>query len=125
MNESIQVLTDKQQVKVPGASWVSRIFVGTLEGFYGNDPAAVAVGMEKSRRLGHDIAWTMNPGSCITADYPGKAEALAKEEAAFEAAPLLTEGQTVSIEGRLYTVKINGLQYSDPVKFVPKKADDA
>ena len=67
------------------------------------------------------MAYTISPGISITADFPGKTEKTAREKIDFESAVFLENGEIVEIDGRQYTVKYMGLQYSDPIKFVPVK----
>jgi len=112
-------LTHGQQVKIAGANWAQAITVGTVEGYaaqYKEDPVAM-VKREMSR--GHNLAWTNQEAACLSSDYPGKNAAMIAKKEAFGTAPWLVEGQAVEIEGRQYTVHINGVHYSDPVKFVP------
>ncbi len=55
----------------------------------------------------------------LTADYPGKTAELDAKAAATAAAPEIEAGQVVEIEGALYTVRVTGQQFSDPVHFRP------
>lgn len=104
-----------------GAQWIDRIFVGSVESYAlkcGRDPKK---DVARAIELGHDLAYTINPGFSITDSYPGKSEKIAREKADFESAVFLKNGEIVEVESRQYTVKYMGLRYSDPIKFIPVK----
>lgn len=117
----MKTLKHGEQVKIAGAIWVDHITVGTVEGCTKERKGDVTEALQRAKTNGHEIAWTNKSGYCLTADYAGKAEKIAKDKEAFELATMLEAGEEVEIEGRKYTVKINGLKYCDPISFVPVK----
>lgn len=102
--------------------------IGTVEGYAaenfhlkssatktGTAIEAISAAVDRAIKNGHDLAYTINIGKCIT-DSQGYYERLRAEQAA---AIEICAGEIVLIEGREYTVKLMGARYSDPVHFVP------
>lgn len=123
-----------QLIRVKGFRNYNDITVGTITGStlannekYSHKPGdpfheTPEEAIERAVRFGHSLnPWTNQSASVLTADYRGKKERLDAEAAARAAAPELENGQTVEIEGALYTVRVAGEQYSDPVHFLPLK----
>lgn len=112
-------LSHKQEIRVKGFTPLAQsITVGTCRGYaaqYNEDGEA-----SHARALanGHDTAWTNQAAAVLSADYPGKSEALDAARKATAEAPEIEDGQTVEIEGELFRVKVLGERYSDPVKFI-------
>jgi hypothetical protein len=113
----MKTLTDGQEIRVNINT--SRVLVGTVEGYAKKHNDSVVEALALARKFGHDLAYTVTCGLCITSNYPGKAEALAKKFADTAAAPLIENGETVIIEGRTYTAKYTRDWVSDPVHFLP------
>jgi hypothetical protein len=113
-------LVDGQRVRTADSTWVTRIFVSSVEGFYRTNPdcGTIEEGIARAIANGHDLASTYNPGSTITADYPGKHEEIEAEKVAHETYQILANGDVVEIENRMYTVKMMGLKFSDPIHFI-------
>lgn len=137
----IPTLSHGQQVRIPGAMWCKAITVHTVRGSEEQDlremkrtpedqiPAMAAANIQErvdrwaARGEVYPLApFTMQAPAVLTADYPGKAEKLAAEQAAFEAAIMLEDGQRVLIDGEEWLVCIVGLEFSDPIHFVKKAA---
>jgi hypothetical protein len=116
----IITLTHNQIIRVKGFPiYTGRINVRTVEGFakeLGRDPAER---LQRAIEHGHELAWTIQATAVLTDDYEGKQADLDAERAKIEAAVEIENGQPVIIEGRHYTVKVNGQQFSDPVAFIP------
>ena len=64
-------------------------------------------------------AFVVNPGVTLIGDYPGKAEYIARERAAHDAAPLIEEGDIIQVKATdaKFIAHINGTQYTDAVTF--------
>jgi hypothetical protein len=106
-------LTHNQVIRVKGFRNTSaRIRVRTQEGI-------IAQYGDKPTNQHGELAWTHRDTSVLTADYPGKAAELDAKRAEIAAAVELEHGQSVQIEGRNYTVRVNGESFSDPVAFLP------
>lgn len=133
----IKQLTHGQIVRGKGFSpYTQMIEVVTLDGFFRHGiflhgagknfdelNAQVAEQVAQSIKRDEEMhrktqwAWTLQHAACLTADYPGKALALANERAMIAAAPELEDGETVKIDGISYSVKLMGDCYSDPIHF--------
>lgn len=112
------ILSHNQIIRVKGFSrYANKITVGTARGYAAqyNDDAEEA--HKRAIENGHETAWANQSAAVLSADYPGKAEALEAEAAAIAAAPEIENGQTVEIEGEIFTVRVTGERYSDPVHF--------
>jgi hypothetical protein len=119
----MKTLKHNQEIRVSGFSkYANKITVGTARGYaseYGEDPE------DSHRRAtanGHSTAWTNQKSSVLTADYPGKDEALNAVAKATAEAIKIEDGETVLIEGSTYVVKVAGERFSDPVLFRLKTA---
>ena len=121
-------LADRDLIQVSGfRNWLD-IRVGTLKGYADGSgfdlhseggPAAI----KRAIRFGHSLApWTMQESACLTSDFPGRNTELAKQAARRARAPMVAAGQVVEIEGHLFTVRVNGERFSDPVGFDPVDA---
>lgn len=66
---------------------------------------------------GHDIAWTQNIGSIMTDSKAFNDARIAERKERRARAITLTQGETVIIDRDLFTVRINGEQFSDPIGF--------
>ena len=121
-NTAAIVLSHKQEIRVKGFTPLAQsITVGTARGYaaqYKEDPEA---GHARALANGHETAWTNQACAVLTSDYPGKREALDAAAKATAEAPEIEDGQTVEIEGELFTVRVMGERYSDPVKFIRAK----
>ena len=118
----MKTLKHGEQVKIAGCKWMDRIKVGAIEGYAkegGQDDAEATI--QRTIANEHPLAWTNNAGYCITAQYAGKEAKTQQEKEAFEKATMLEAHEEVEIEGRKYHVRIMGLQYSDPIHFIPVK----
>jgi hypothetical protein len=65
-----------------------------------------------------DLAFTAQTPGIMTSDYAGKSEKIEATRREIGASPILVNGQLVEIEGRVFTVRLMGDQYCDPIKFV-------
>lgn len=127
MSSEIKTLTHNQEIKVTCFRYASKIQVMTLQGCFQND--VIRYGekktweayKEQNKRNGGPEVWSYQSPAVLTADYAGKAEALAKAAAEMEAAPEIANGDWVRIEGLEYQVKVIGERYSNPVKFIPRE----
>lgn len=102
-------------IKIPGSRQFDMIQVSTFAGWKGG----AAWKKDWAAKPGDDIVWTTKNAPCIT-DAPKavKDAERAREQAAFDAAPMLENGTVVEVDGKSYRVRINGVRYSDPVAFV-------
>lgn len=103
---------------VTAANFRKAYEVGTARAYaasYGEDPE-----LAQARALGnaHETAWTINSGTVITSDRAANLRAVALDNARKAAAPVLATGDKVEIEGEVFTVKIVGERFSDPIHFV-------
>jgi hypothetical protein len=121
-DNEIKTLAHNQEIRGAGFKYAQKITVGTIAGYakeYNEDPAAA---IARAVEFGHSLApWANQSAAVLTANYAGKDEQIAKERAATSAAPELADGETVQIEGALFTVKLLGARYSDPIHFVAVK----
>lgn len=119
----MKTLTNGMLLKVAGVVWCDKIsFHIDRYADWPEDHKAIR-SLEKYNEIegvtnGVSI-FAIKSGYSITDNYPGKAEQTAKDKLAFEAATMLENGEVIEADGSLYTVKIMGLQYSDPIHFIP------
>lgn len=125
----MQILAHNQQIKMAQFRHRPKVTVHSVEGYAkenGLNPNEQVVQTFKLRRetrdSAHCLVWSYKAASVLTADYKGKDEAKAAEDAAYLAAVLIADGQEVQIEGRVFTVRYMG-DYSDPVHFEPKQTE--
>lgn len=97
--------------------WTQRIGVYTVRGYAESYGESGPIAIERAKRNGHALAFTVQDPTVISNDYAGKAEKLAALEAEIESAPMLCEGDLVEIEGLLYRARLIGADYSSPIKF--------
>jgi hypothetical protein len=99
------------------------IRVFTLRGYaleYGNDPEEV---IARARKNNHDLNPAgLQEAAVITADYPGKDAELRAHHKLIDEAPEIEDGETVTIEGNDFKVKVLGQRFSDPITFIPVTA---
>jgi len=105
-------LTASQFVTVAG--WDRAYVFDTARNYCGGDE-----GHARTVAQGHDTAWTINTGSSIVSDRAWSARMLAEEAEQLAGAVVIADGETVLIEGELFTVKVNGQRFSDPISFKP------
>lgn len=115
-----------QQVRVKGFRYAQAIRVFTVRGsvdeynrtYKPQFPETGDEAIARSIRNGHSInPCCLQDAAVLTDNYRGKQAELDAKAAAKAAAPEITNGETVEIEGQRYTVRVLGEQYSDPVKF--------
>lgn len=126
--KTITGLTSGSQIRVKGI--LGKITVETLRAFVsdkrytGGQPLteqeiadAIKVSEERDLRCHRptQYAWTMQHAAVLTADYPGKAEAHAADMAARAAAPEVTTGDVLLVDGVTYVAAVMG-NYADPVR---------
>jgi hypothetical protein len=97
--------------------WTQRIGVYSVRGYAASYGESGEEAIERAKRNGHELAFTVQDPTVISNDYAGKAEKLAALEAEIESAPVLCEGDLVEIEGLLYKSRLIGADYSSPIKF--------
>ena len=118
-------ITHRQRVRL--ATWFDNITaeVFTISGYAverGDDPAAK---IKRAVEFGHDMACTIYTGATLLGDRAEATRRLDAERAAAAAAVILTNGQTVEIDGTLYTVRVmpgnagKSPTNSDPIHFIP------
>lgn len=109
-------------VRLAGWDRVTFAKAGSVEGmarqYNENESAAVC----RALSYKHEIAFITYAGGCIT-NSPAFYE---EQKRLADSAITLTEGETVKIEGRLYTVKVmqschDRPRFSDPIKLTPVK----
>jgi hypothetical protein len=111
-------LRHNQIIRVMGFSqYANMIAVGTARGYAAQHGGDAEESHQRALDNGHDTAWANQAAGELTADYEGKAEGMAAKAAAIAAAPEIENGQTVEIEGELFTVRVTGERFSDPVHF--------
>lgn len=119
----ILCLRHNQTVRGAGFSkYTQRIIVCTARGYAADHGDDVEETYNRAIANGHETAATYQEAGVLEADYPGKAEKHAAKLAEIANAVELHEGQTVMIEDELFTVRLLGDRYSDPIKFVRKAA---
>ena len=99
-----------------------RVHVGTCRGYalsYKGDPEA---SHQQSLARGEDTAWSSQEAGVL---HNGSAEQKAMERAKFDAdmasATVINPGMLVEIEGEVFTCRVMGWHYADPVVFVRVK----
>jgi hypothetical protein len=97
--------------------WTNRIRVYTVRGYAASYGESGEEAIERAKRNGHALAFTVKDPTVICCDYKGKSEKLTALEAEIESAPVLCEGDLVEIEGLLYKSKLIGDDYSSPIMF--------
>lgn len=115
--KTIQSLTSGSQIRVAGI--LGKITVETLAAVAAKYKEPVSYHVELDRKFNRPTqwAWTMQHAGILTDNYPGKAEAHAKDMAERAAAPLVETGDILVIDGESYAANVLG-NYSDPVKLV-------
>jgi hypothetical protein len=114
------ILTYGQPIRLAGWHPHTYATTFTVEGYAiatGHNPAAER---ERALSLGHAIAGSVYIGEVLTTSR----SFYAQKEAIAATAITLDAGQTVEIEGRLYTVRIvpgntKAPRISDPIAFLP------
>jgi hypothetical protein len=120
-------LTHRQQIRTTMDKYEPEIIVCSVEGCVrdrGGDPS---LAYEKEIQRAEDCGtaaqtvFSNQSPACLTADYPGKAEAHAAKRAAYAAAVLIENGELVEIEGRVYKARYTRRDCCDPVIFEEQK----
>jgi hypothetical protein len=115
-------LAHNQIIRVKGFSeYANQITVGTARGYAAEYQEDGEASHQRALANGHETAWANQSAGELTSDYPGKKEALDAKAAAIAAAQEVENGQTVEIDGEIFTVRVMGERYSDPVHFVRAK----
>lgn len=111
-------LFDGQRIRVNGCEWFREIFFGTIYSESQTDEK-IYEDVKKSRVKGFDTAYTYSSGVSLTEYYEGKKEKEDMKKRAGETCQMLETGDIITVYGgQVYRVKVLGLQYSDPVKFI-------
>lgn len=116
-----QLITLKHGQTVRGAGfpvYAQRISVGTARGYSAEYNENQEEAHQRAISNGHATAWTNQDAACLTADYPGKAEAHAAHLKEIAEAVELHNGQKVEIEGEIFAVRLVGSHVSDPIHFI-------
>lgn len=111
----MQTIVHHQFVTVAG--WDRAYQFSTSAGYtksYGGD---VAEARARADKLGHDVAWCVNPGSALLGDRETAKAMLAKEAAQLASAIVVADGVEVEVEGERFKVKVMGQRYADPIHF--------
>lgn len=107
-----------QQIRVKGFNRLAnKITVGTCRGFAAQFSRDGDASHALALANGHATAWANQAPSAMSDNYPGKDAELNRLAAETAAAIEIENGQTVEIEGELFTVKVTGQRYSDPIHF--------
>lgn len=114
-------LTHAQQVVVPSFKYTNKIQLVTPRGYALEEGHCPEEWEARAIKFGHELLACFQHPSIITADYKGKTEKLNAERKEWEEAQRIEAGDLVECEGRKYSVKILGEQFSDPVAFIPVK----
>lgn len=127
-------LVSGEQIRSTMDKYRPELYVYSIEGSVAKSPwatpeeisTAYARELERAKAQGARpmTAWVSKIPACLTADYPGKAEKLAADKAAYEAARLLENGEIIRVENRYYRVKYVGIQYSDPIHLIEVEIKD-
>ena len=91
-------------------------FVMTIKGFHSegcNDEATIAARVKASLERGNSYATGIVRAAVLTACRAFHEQRIAEEARAIA----ISDGETVSIDGRMYTVRVNPRRVSDFVKF--------
>jgi hypothetical protein len=99
------------------AGWNRAYAFSTLAGYVAKTNRDLAPARARAIANGHDLAWCINSGTCLYGDKAAGARALAQEAAELASAVIVADGEQVQIDGELYTVKVMGQRYSDPIHF--------
>ncbi len=123
-----KTLSHNQQIRVAGFRFQKKISVVTHRGLFDVEKYGAGKTWEaydaqarencKKSYCRFKPAWASQAGSMLTANYPGKAEAMEKARQEWAAAVEIASGELVLIEGVEYRVRVNGESYSDPVDFI-------
>lgn len=116
-SKTITNLTAGSQIRVAGI--LGKITVETLKAVAAENGETIEyhTALDKKFNRPTQWAWTMQHAGIITSDYEGKAEAHAKDMAELAAAPLVSTGDVLVIDGEEYIADVLG-NYSDPVKLI-------
>lgn len=120
-NEKTIKLTHGQQIVIPSFKYTNKIQLVTPSGYALEEGHCPKEWEARAAKFGHEFLACFQHCSILTADYKGKDEQLQAERKEWEDAQRVEQGDLVECEGRKYTVKILGQQFSDPVKFIPVK----
>lgn len=120
--ETRKTLTHGQLIRGKGfPPYTQAITFHTLEGCIADKHGMMTVAGSFARDVAQKRetmwAWSSQAPAVLTADYPGKAEKLAAEQAAIAAAPVLEDGEIVRVGDAEFKVKLIGDRYSDPIAF--------
>jgi hypothetical protein len=121
MTTTNSILTLQHNQTVRGAGfpvYAQRISVGTARGYSAEYNDNQEEAHQRAINNGHPTAWANQDAACLTADYPGKAEAHAAYLKEIADAVELHNGQKVEIEGEVFTVRLVGSHVSDPIHFI-------
>lgn len=127
METTVKKLEYNEQVKIEGWMYSSVVRVFSVEGYdreYKKTAEQIQESLDRCAKNNWPLAITTAEGEILTADYAGKSDDMAKKAKAYENATILTDGETVEIEGRKYTVKVINKEWvknSDPIHFIPVK----
>ena len=110
----MKTLQHDQQIRIEGFEFNPVIRVFTLTGYAianGQNPDEV---LERAFNNNHNTRpCALQEASMLTADYAGKAEEMRQKAIAYQNAPMLSNGETVEIEGQKYTFRKGSQQCSD------------
>ena len=119
LNSEFITLKHNQTVRGAGFPiYAQRISVGTARGYSAEYNENQEEAHQRAIDNGHTTAWTTQDAACLTADYPGKAEAHALYLKDISEAVELHNGQKVEIENEIFTVRLVGSHVSDPIHFI-------
>jgi len=90
--EEITKLSNHQQVRIKGFKHTNKLEVFIYE---------------------NDQSFILRHSTALVGDYDGRDKELSEARNAYLNAPLIEDGQKVLIDGKLYSVRVIGEQYSD------------
>lgn len=121
----MKTLKDGERIRFEGLdSWADRVTFG-FDAYSAEKYLAIRhdYDVETYNRVNRTkfgvLAFSIRPGCCLMADYPGKAEEVRKEKAEFEGATVIADGELVEAGGWVFQVEIvkGWNRVSDPVHF--------
>jgi|ETNvirnome_2_300_1030623.scaffolds.fasta_scaffold01000_10 hypothetical protein len=123
MESIVKELKDNQQVRTEMDKYSPVITIGTVKAFIKKMAKGDLVKeqelIDRCNKRRENAVWSNKHGTCLTADYAGKAEDMEKKREAYKNAILLIDGELVKVDGEIYKVKYTNPRVSDPIHFIP------
>jgi len=116
----MKTLEHGQHVYVESWGKNAKITIFALKGSCEKNNSDYLKALDRAVKNGHELAATIQIGTVITNSHGYYEREDAKAATAIE----LKAGEEVEIEGRKYTVKLMGKNYSDPIHFIPCHSEE-